>query len=51
MNSVQMREHLINQVLQQYDAAVRVIEELQKKVAELQKQLDQYTPKDSETKA
>lgn len=46
MNSIQMREHLVNQVLQQYDAAIRVIEELQKKVAELQKQLEQYQPKD-----
>lgn len=50
MNSIQVREQMVNFLLQQHDANVRVIEELNRKVAELQKQLGESAPKDTESK-
>jgi len=41
MNVQQMLENMLNFSLQQHSIKDKVIEELQKKVAELQKELDQ----------
>ena len=42
------REQIINFLLQNCDGKQRIIEELQKRVAELEKQLVEYQPQDKE---
>lgn len=51
MNPIQVRESIINVLLQQSDAQHRTIEGLQKQVADLTKELATFKPPSEEPKA